>query len=513
MLSAANNTSNASCHREEILRAARNGIHQPSMPFLVMLMGTDAWKQGILHTMSIDGFSDAPDGLGRMDQGALGKKKFRILRDIVRNKDGKVVEPDLQANAPMQFRLLQILAEEYGITHVAFQEMDEQAAHCDPYSKYASKKRDARSCHVLVTCLGCHRFLLSTSPKIASLDKRYTFWGENGGCAAVKVESKDLRDCLLIPRQGEKPLQAILHTLLGGITDDDKCIPLHAGVPSGSAGIGEGWVSSKEYVQYQQGRNQVFRAGGMVETSVSLICNFPGTQEAAAAAFEKAAAQVIQEHEGPLDALQDVPSQRSMCDLESYKEMMKEGNISNLSFKNADYWDEKRKEEQRLCCEERGGSQRGLMSGKVKEDHTKASVDGGGCQRGCMSGKVKDDHTKSCEDGGGSQHGRMSGDKLEAHCAALAKGFAKRNALLFQLANGKLEGPKWKLSCIQRSNVVLYTISNGVDDPIEGKRNFEAYLLKNYKPEMLTDDGKLALEAMKKKRDKNDKKIAKKKAA
>jgi hypothetical protein len=224
MLSAANNTSNASCHREEILRAARNGIHQPSMPMLVMLMGTDAWKQGMLHTMSIDGFSDAPDGLGRMDQGALGKKKFRILRDIVRNEDGKVVEPDLQANAPMQFRLLQILAEEYRITHVAFQEMDGQAAHCDPYSKYASKKRDARSCHVLVTCLGCHLFLLSTSPKIASLDKRYTFWGENGGCAAVKVESKDLRDCLLIPRQGEKPLQAILHTLLGGITDDDKCM-------------------------------------------------------------------------------------------------------------------------------------------------------------------------------------------------------------------------------------------------------------------------------------------------
>jgi hypothetical protein len=116
MLSTADNTSNTSCHREKILRAAQDSIHQPSMPTLVMLMSTDAWKHGILHIMSPNGMRDAPDGLGRIDQGALDKKRFRILRDIIRNEEGKVVDTDLELNAPMQFRFLKILAEEYGIT-------------------------------------------------------------------------------------------------------------------------------------------------------------------------------------------------------------------------------------------------------------------------------------------------------------------------------------------------------------------------------------------------------------
>jgi hypothetical protein len=88
----------------------------------------------------------------------------------------------------------------------------------------------------------------------------------------------------------------------------------------------------------------------------------------------------------------------------------------------------------------------------------------------------------------------------------------KRNALLFQLANGTLDGPKWTLSCSQSGNAVLYTISNGIR-VIKGKRNFEAYLLENYTPDMLTDDGKSALKAIQKKRDENDKNNAKKKAA
>jgi hypothetical protein len=409
----------------------------------------------------------------------------------------------------MQFRFLKILAEEYGITHVAFQEMIEQEGHCDPKSKHASKKRDATSCHVLLTCLGYHFFLLSTSPMIESLDKRYKFFGTTGGCAAVKVKSKNLRDCLLVPRQGELPFQAIRHTLLGGIitTDDDTFIPLHAGVPSSSAGIPSedvrlglgdtdicgGWVSSQEYVQYQHGRNQVFQEGGEVATSVSLICNFPGPQEEAAAAFEKAATQVIQEYDGSLDALQDVLSQRSKSDLVIYKQMKEDGLISNLSFKNEDYWDDKRREEHKVLCVIGGGSEAGRMTGTKKKDHMKAIADGGGSKP------------------------RMTGPELEAYCAMLAEEFANRNALLFRVANGKLkQGPQWAVSYRVAGTQRLITFSNGIET-IKGKRNFEDHLLKNYNSCDLTEDGKSALEEMTSNRAGNDKikaaRDAKKKAA
>jgi hypothetical protein len=397
----------------------------------------------------------------------------------------------------MQFRFLKILAEEYGITHVAFQEMIEQWGHCDPKSKHASKKRDATSCHVLLTCHGRHYFLVSTSPMIESLDKRYKFYGENGGCAAVKVEARNLRDCLLIPREGTKPFQAIHHTLLGGNIDDETCIPLHAGVPSSSAGIpledvrllsgdtdiGGGWLSPQEYVKYQQGRNQVFQNGGKVATSVSLICNFHGTREEAAAAFEKAAAQVIQGYDGLLDALQDVPSQRSMCDLAIYKQMKEDGHITNLSFKKDDLWDDKRREEHKdLCVKE------GRMTGAKLIAHTKLSVEGGASKP------------------------RLTGPELEAYCAMMAEEFAEKNALLFRVANGKLkQGPQWAVSFRYKGTQRLYTFSNGIET-IESKRRFEDYLLKNYNSWDLTDDGKSALEEMRSNRAINDKRNDKRKA-
>ena len=84
------------------------------------------------------------------------KKGFGILRDFTQNKDGKFVEPDLEEKCPLLFAFLKILLEEYGITHVALQQMVKQEMHCDPYTQYASPERDASACHVLLTVQCCH---------------------------------------------------------------------------------------------------------------------------------------------------------------------------------------------------------------------------------------------------------------------------------------------------------------------------------------------------------------------
>jgi len=114
-------------------------------------------------------------------------------------------------------------------------------------------------------------------------------------------------------------------------------------------------------------------------------------------------------------------------------------------------------------------------------------------------GTAKDAHTKRC----------MKGD-AGIHIANMVMGHEKKNALLLQLANGKLkQGHEWTESCSYHNNrgrrCVTYTFTNGIDDPIKGKGAFEAYLLKSYMSEELTEDGKSALAAMQKKRDENDK--------
>ena len=215
-----------------------------------------------------EGLLKARKGNSRVDKGALDDDKFRILRDFTRNSVGILDEPDLEVNAPLVHQFLQITMEEYGITHVAFQEIVEQQPHCDPGARNATPKRNARSCHVLVTLLGPHYFLLTTSPKIPTMKDRYREWS-GGGCAAVKVKPKDCHDILLIARQGQTAFQAIHNTLLAGIVNCDEskqCIAVHAGAPLDLAGIplgltctplgsevtDVGWVSSQELVQFQQ---------------------------------------------------------------------------------------------------------------------------------------------------------------------------------------------------------------------------------------------------------------------
>ena len=56
---------------------------------------------------------------------------------------------------------------------------------------------------------------------------------------------------------------------------------------------------------------------------------------------------------------------------------------------------------------------------------------------------------------------------------------------------------------------VVYTFINGIDKPIKGIGKFEDYLLKSYLSEDLTEDGKLALVEMKKRRIEKDKGKAK----
>ena len=425
-------------------------IHQPEMPALVLLMGTDAWKQEVTYAMSAEGMANAPKGHARIDKKMSDEKGFRILRDFVRNKDGKFVEPDLEEKCPLLFAVLKILLEEYGVTHVALQQMVKQEYHCDPFARHASPERDASTCHVLLTVFRDHSFGISTSSKFHSLDQRFVSW-TGGGCGAVKIEYKHLNDILLIRRYGKTPFQAILHTLLGGIIAG-AFIPIHAGVP-GLKDTGDGWMTSQEYGQFLQARDRAFREvdGVGVDTSVSLVCNYFGTQTESATAFEVAATRALQVHEFGMDASRDVLLTKHMRDLVVFRELLFQGIISNLSFKPGDFWSKDRIEE----------------------------------------------HYKKCVEKGGTSRGQMDKTQYDSMRARQVEGFDKKNALLLQLANGKLDQEhEWTVSCRKSGNNVKYTFANKNEDPIKGKRAFEAYLLEKYESEELTEDGKSALAEM-----------------
>ena len=169
--------------------------------------------------------------------------------------------------------------------------------------------------------------------------------------------------------------------------------------------------------------------------------------------------------------------------------MYNAGKISNLSFKSQGFWSEERK----------------LAHIISKDAHLEKSVKGGGCEEGAMVGIKRDEHYQSCAAGGGCEEGAMVGTKRDEHTKKSMKGDArvhivkvvagheKKNALLLQLANSKLkQGPEWTESCRKNGSGVIYTFTNGIDDPIEGKGDFEAHLLESYMPEELTEDGKSA---------------------
>jgi len=266
--------------------------------------------------------------------------------------------------------------------------------------------------------------------------------------------------------------QAIHNTILGGIINCDEfeqCIVVHAGVPSDLAGIplgstclplgseetNVGWVSSQELVQFQQNRNREFQkpGGPGIDTSVTMVCNYYGTRSESAVAFDNAAARVLQTYKGNLDASPNVRSRRHMRDLMSHKEWLESGQLCNLSFKHDDFWSEERIEEHYQLCVEKGGCERGRMAeGTAKDAHVLKSEGGGGSKRGRMVGTAKDEHRKKSEVGGSCLRGPMPDgpDKAEhmkkcmkgdagIHIANMVMGPEKKNALLLQLANGKLK--------------------------------------------------------------------------
>jgi hypothetical protein len=404
---------------------------------------------------------------------------------------------------------------------------------------------------------------------IQDLDTRFRSWKSSSGGnrrAAVKVGVDDLDDVLLIPRQGETPFQAIPQFFLGGNTtgaSPGTIFPIHAGSPSDTEEVGKRWVSSQEYSLLIQDRYQAFRKPGGPGTvkSSCFLGNFHGTPEDAEAIVESAAAAVLKAHKGcNKKASSNSPVLVHKRDLEVLKEMSDRGEVYNLGHQPNDFWTDQRKAAHEKKIVDGGGCERGRMVGTERDEHHQLCVDGGGSKRGCMVGTERDEHHQLCVDGGGSKRGRMEemstkkkehvakceakdgsklgcmaegsakkkhvakivakggnpkgpmiGTVLVDHRAKLAEAYEKKNALLFRLANGKKDQEhEWTESCRKKGNATIYTFTNGNGGvQIEGKRDFEDYLVDSYESEDLTEDGNLALVEMKKKRDASVKRKAK----
>lgn len=107
---------------DKIMKLANHGVLQPPVPNLVQLMSLRSWRLGILYAMGEEGMAAAGKGLARIDKGMADKKQgLRLLRNFVRNQDGKFVDSDLEKHAPLLFALLKILMEVHDFQNVALQ--------------------------------------------------------------------------------------------------------------------------------------------------------------------------------------------------------------------------------------------------------------------------------------------------------------------------------------------------------------------------------------------------------
>jgi hypothetical protein len=191
--------------------------------------------------------------------------------------------------------------------------------------------------------------------------------------------------------------------------------------------------------------------------------------------------------------------------------MYDRGKVNNLGHQPNDFWTEQRKAAHAKKIVDGGGSKRGRMEERStkKKEHVAKCEAKNGCKLGPMVGTARDEHFVKSVAKGGYPKGPMIGTKLVDHHAKQAEGLKKASTLLFRLANGKKDQVHvWTESCRKNGNATIYTFTNGFDDPIEGKRDFEDYLVDSYESEDLTEDGKLALVEMKKKRDASDKRKA-----
>jgi hypothetical protein len=159
-----------------------------------------------------------------------------------------------------------------------------------------------------------------------------------------------------------------------------------------------------------------------------------------------------------------------------------------------------------------GGSKLGRMAeGSAKKKHmAKCEAKNGSILGRMAEGTDKEEHVARVVAKGGIPKGPMIGTELADHRAKKIEGVKKANAVLFRLANGKKnQEHKWTVSSHYRGTASIHTFIHGIDKSIIGIGKFEDYLLKSYLSEDLTEDGKLALVEMKKRRIEKDKEKAK----
>jgi hypothetical protein len=359
----------------------------------------------------------------------------------------------LQVYSPLLFDFIKTLMKQFSFKN-ALQRMTAQQMHCDPYAKLAP----ADELHILLTVDGTDHCLgLSSSHKIQSLDTRYRLWhnGSGGICSAavrLKLQENKLDDALLLPRAGDRPLQAVEQALLAGLDRDfdaqtnqegvtlKRIVCVHGGVPgsrkSNSKSLDAFWTSGRNLEQIRMSRERKFEHEG-VEVSTTLLANFRGTPEAAAQALEHAAQHVLDVHTSRLGSLiksKNKPVKVDFRDHKTFKQILQKGNIGTLQDANQDYWSDERRQAHRLRSEKGGSSKVGPMTGKTMQDHG----------------------------------------------ALTSKGAKDRHELLLMVANG-LEGDteKWTCEASRNGTAVHYlfrTTKTG-QEPIHGVREFEQFVL------------------------------------
>ena len=484
-------------------------LHRPLVPKTVKMMKLLEWQQGIRNLMSADAMRAAGTGLACLDKGMAQKHGLRVIRRVVRNKKGVLEDPVLLANSPVLHAFLKTLMEREDLQNVALQQMTAQRYHCDPHARSAP----VGELHLLLTVLGDdHCFGLSTSEQVTELDHRYRTWAcSNGskGCAAVKFQEEDLRDVFLVPRAGNRPLQAVEQPLLAGRDFDfetpagglalKRIVALHAGVPGSreSQSLGAFWKSSREMQDLRKSRQEKFNNEG-VEVSVTLLANFLGTPAEAALAVEYAAELAWNAHvlnHGSMEESHNKSVIVHRRDLLEFEKMEGGGEICSLLKGHQDYWTPER-----------------------KDAHALKSAQGGGCKAGKMEGEDKDAHVLKSEQGGASKAGKMEGADKQNHGALTSQAAEDRRLRVLNIANSVAESTeKWSCKSVANgSGVALHFHSDDKSrEPIIGLGNFEDFIVNDnngFGTKMLTPAGSHALKTLKNKKRQAEKDRARKNA-
>jgi hypothetical protein len=484
--------------------------------------------------MSAEGMRAAGTGLACLDKGMANEGGLRIIRRFVRNTKGVLEDTVLSERSPLLFEFLKTLMQLHGFENVALQRMTAQDYHCDPHAKSAP----AKELHILLTVNGSdhsssyHCFGLSTSPKIPEIDDRYRTWdcsSGSKGSAAVKVQEKELNDVFLLPRAGERPLQAVDQALLAGRDFDfetqkggptlKRIVTLHAGVSGSheSKSLDDFWKSSRQMQTLRESCKKEFNKKG-VEVSDTMLANFRGTPEAAACALENAAQLALDAHalkQGSLIESQNKSVIVHLRDLEQFKEMLRKEEIGNLLKGQQDYWSFEKRQVHVLKCVEAGGSKAGKMEGQDKEAHALKCVgqdkeahvlkcvEAGGSKAGKMEGQDKEDHALQSVQGGGHKVGKLEGQALQDAGTLVSQAAEDRREGLLNIANGVAGGiEKWTCESYRSGNFFKHHfLSDDTSrEPIIGEGKFEDFVLNDdngFGTDLLTPAGAQALQTLK----------------